>query len=128
MSTPPAIDYTNKDYASLRQALLELAQLRLPEWSDRSPADLGMLLATRIGERPMQRDFGTKIPSLVHEPDDDALAALIESQAREAMLRWEPRLIVVSTAVERKEGELSLRLDYVHVDQVGGGQIVVSVA
>ena len=36
MSTPPAIDYTNKDYASLRQALLELAQLRLPEWSDRS--------------------------------------------------------------------------------------------
>ena len=90
--------------------------------------NLRMLLATRIGERPMQRDFGTKIPSLVHEPDDDALAALIESQAREAMLRWEPRLIVVSTAVERKEGELSLRLDYVHVDQVGGGQIVVSVA
>jgi phage baseplate assembly protein W len=90
--------------------------------------NLRMLLATRIRERPMQRDFGTKIPSLVHEPDDDALGALIESQAREAMLRWEPRLIVVSTAVERKDGALWLRLDYVHVDQAGGGQIVVSVA
>jgi hypothetical protein len=44
MSSTPAIDYTNKDFASLRQALLELAQLRLPEWTDRSPADLGMLL------------------------------------------------------------------------------------
>ncbi|HUO69794.1 MAG TPA: baseplate J/gp47 family protein [Solirubrobacteraceae bacterium] len=44
MSMQPAIDYTNKDFASLRQALLELAQLRLPEWTDRSPADLGVLL------------------------------------------------------------------------------------
>ncbi|WP_404370543.1 putative baseplate assembly protein [Corallococcus coralloides] len=38
------VDYTNKDYASLRQALLELARYRLPEWTDRSPADLGVLL------------------------------------------------------------------------------------
>lgn len=43
-SAPLPIDYTNKDYASLRQALLELARYRLPEWSDRSPADLGVLL------------------------------------------------------------------------------------
>lgn len=44
MSTPVAIDYTNKDYASLRAALFELARYRLPEWTDRSPADLGALL------------------------------------------------------------------------------------
>jgi hypothetical protein len=37
------IDYTNKDYASLRRAMLDLARYRLPEWSDRSEADLGML-------------------------------------------------------------------------------------
>ena len=43
-SDKPAIDYTDKDFASLRQALLELATFRLPEWTDRSPADLGMLL------------------------------------------------------------------------------------
>jgi hypothetical protein len=41
---PPAIDYTDKDFRSLRAALLRLAQQRLPEWTDRSPADLGMLL------------------------------------------------------------------------------------
>lgn len=44
MPTLPAIDYTNKDFASLRQAMLELARYRLPEWTDRSPADMGMLL------------------------------------------------------------------------------------
>jgi len=39
----PAVDYTDKDFRSLREAMLRLAQDRLPEWTDRSPADLGML-------------------------------------------------------------------------------------
>lgn len=37
-------DYTNKDYASLREAMLELARERLPEWTDHSPNDMGVLL------------------------------------------------------------------------------------
>ena len=41
---PPAIDYTNRDYASFRQAMLELAAFRLPEWTDYSEADPGMLM------------------------------------------------------------------------------------
>lgn len=44
MTLMPAIDYTNKDYSSLRRAMLDLARYRLPEWSDQSPADLGVLL------------------------------------------------------------------------------------
>jgi hypothetical protein len=43
MTTPPAIDYTDKDYRSLRSAMLRLAQQRLPEWTDQSPSDLAML-------------------------------------------------------------------------------------
>ena len=44
MSSAPAVDYTNKDFASLRQAMLALARYRLPEWTDQSPSDLGILL------------------------------------------------------------------------------------
>jgi Baseplate J-like protein len=44
MSLKPAIDYTNKDFASLRRAMLELARYRLPEWTDQSASDLGVLL------------------------------------------------------------------------------------
>ena len=40
----PRIDYTNKDYASLRQAMLDLAREKLPAWTDHSPNDLGVLL------------------------------------------------------------------------------------
>jgi hypothetical protein len=44
MTQPPVIDYTDKDYDSLRQAMLDLASYRLPEWTDRSAADVGVLL------------------------------------------------------------------------------------
>lgn len=44
MATTPTIDYTNKDFQSLRQAMIGLARYRLPEWTDQSPSDLGMLL------------------------------------------------------------------------------------
>jgi len=46
MTTPgrPRIDYTHKDFSSLRDAMLELARERLPEWTDHSPNDLGVTL------------------------------------------------------------------------------------
>ncbi len=44
MTDKPSIDYTNKDFASLRKAMLDLALYRLPEWTDRSASDLGTLL------------------------------------------------------------------------------------
>lgn len=40
-TAPPAIDYTDKDFGSLRAALLRLAEQRLPEWTDRSPRTSG---------------------------------------------------------------------------------------
>lgn len=45
---PPAIDYTNKDYASLRRAMLDLARHRLPEWTDHTPSDLGVVLTDMV--------------------------------------------------------------------------------
>lgn len=40
----PILDYTNRDYASLVTAMLDLAAQNLPEWTDRSPNDLGRQL------------------------------------------------------------------------------------
>lgn len=42
--TTSILDYTNKDYASLREAMLKLAKEKLPEWTDHSPNDLGVTL------------------------------------------------------------------------------------
>jgi hypothetical protein len=41
---PPRIDYTNKDYQSLVAALLDVARERLPQWTDHSANDAGVVL------------------------------------------------------------------------------------
>jgi hypothetical protein len=41
---PVVIDYLAKDYASFRQALLDFIPTRLPDWTERSEADIGMML------------------------------------------------------------------------------------
>jgi hypothetical protein len=38
------IDYLSRDYDSFRKALLDLIPLKLPEWTDRSEADFGVVL------------------------------------------------------------------------------------
>jgi hypothetical protein len=43
-TTAPAIDYMAKDYASFRQALIDLIPTLVPDWTERRPADFGMTL------------------------------------------------------------------------------------
>jgi len=45
---PVVIDYLAKDYASFRQALLDFIPTRLPAWTERSEADLGMMLLETV--------------------------------------------------------------------------------
>src|SRR5215471_12434671 len=39
-----AIDYLAKDYASFRQALLDFIPTRMPTWTERNEADIGMMV------------------------------------------------------------------------------------
>jgi phage baseplate assembly protein W len=87
--------------------------------------DLRVLLGTRLGERPLLRDYGTQVHSLVHEPDDDVTADLLRKQAHEAVVRWERRVIVTRARIERSEGALRLVLTYVHSDRPSSGEMTV---
>lgn len=42
--TPPIIDYLAKDYASFRRLMLDRLAVTIPEWQERSPADIGIVL------------------------------------------------------------------------------------
>jgi hypothetical protein len=44
LMSPPEIDYLAKDYASFRQLMLDHFSLRVPGWSERSEADLGIAI------------------------------------------------------------------------------------
>lgn len=40
----PAIDYMAKDYTSFRQLMLDRMSATMPQWAERSPADMGVML------------------------------------------------------------------------------------
>src|SRR5436305_14191710 len=89
----------------------------LASGSDKIRQNVRLILAIRIGERPMLRDFGTRIASLVHDPNDDVLSDLLQEQARQALLQWEPRILVTTTLVEQNEGEARLRMKFIHTNE-----------
>lgn len=95
--------------------------------ADKIRQNIRVLLGTRLGERPMLRDYGSRIPALVHDPNDDVVADAVRTQAQHALLQWEPRVLITGAVVEQEEAELRLRLNYVHTNAPIGGQMVVPI-
>jgi phage baseplate assembly protein W len=87
--------------------------------------DLRILLGTRLGERPLLRDYGTRIHTLVHEPNDDVTSDLLRKQAHEALVRWERRVVVTRARIARSDGELRLVLNYIHSDRPTAAEMIV---
>ena len=82
----------------------ETGRIAMSGGDDKIRENVRLILGTRLGERPMLRNFGTRIRSLVHDPNDDVLADIAEKQAREALLRWEPRIVVTDSRHRARPG------------------------
>ena len=97
--------------------------------ADKIRQNVRVVLETRLGERPMLRDYGSRIHALVHEPNDDVLGDLIQTHTQQSLLAWEPRILVTSTRLEadREAGELRLHLHYVHTGEPVAGQMLVPI-
>jgi phage baseplate assembly protein W len=94
---------------------------------DKVMQNVRVLLATRLGERPLERDFGTRLPGLVHDPNDEVVVDIAVQQAREAIMRWEPRVIPAEVTAERDPdaGALHLRLGLQATNEQRGGYLTV---
>jgi uncharacterized protein len=92
---------------------------------DKLRQNVRLLLGTRLGERPMQRDFGTRIPSLAHDPNDEVLADLLQNEARQALLQWEPRVLITEMFLEQNAGEARMRLNYIYTGEQIADQMVL---
>lgn len=58
------------------------------------------ILGTRIGERFMRPDFGSRIHELVFEQNDDVLKGLLRHYVRDAISRWEKRVYVTDVSFD----------------------------
>lgn len=66
---------------------------------DKINNSIRMILSTRIGERVMLPEFGSKLYKVIFEPNDLIAADLIDIYVREALGRWENRIIVTNVSV-----------------------------
>lgn len=74
-----------------------IAQARAEQRIEES---LLLILATAPGERPMLPDFGCGIHDLTFEPNNSRTIALVVLLARQALVKYEPRVDVLDVAAE----------------------------
>jgi phage baseplate assembly protein W len=91
--------------------------------ADKLRQNVRLILGTRYGERPMIREYGTRLHSLVHDPNDGVMVELLKTQAQEALLVFEPRIMVTQTRVIQQEGEVRLLLSYTHTTEPVADQL-----
>ena len=70
------------------------------------------ILLTGNGERIMHRAYGGGLRQLVHDPNNEALKAVVQHQIARSITRWEPRVEIQSVTVRQEQGSLIAGLRY----------------
>ena len=58
------------------------------------------ILGTRVGERFMRPDFGSRLHELVFETNDSVLKGLIRHYVIDAIRKWEKRVVITEVTFE----------------------------
>jgi phage baseplate assembly protein W len=74
--------------------------LEYSEADDNVEHSLRVLLLTRIGERVMRAGFGTRLGELVFRPGSEQNLKSLESEVRNAILKFEVRVEVLDVRAE----------------------------
>lgn len=80
----PVIDYLAKDYASFRRVMLDRMSALMPQWKERSPADLGVMLVEALAYTADQ---------LSYQQDAVATEAYLGTARRRISVRRHARLM-----------------------------------
>ena len=88
--------------------------IEVAEYEESIRDSIWLVLSTAKGERVMRPDFGCGIHDMVYAPNNAGTRGRIEIDVREALLKWEPRIIVDKLEVsDGDRGEVILiQIDY----------------
>jgi len=75
-------------------------QLAMNGLEDHVRQSILLIAQTAKGERVMQPDFGAGLNTIVFSPSTGATAALVQQRLRDALVRDEPRIEVLSVAAD----------------------------
>ena len=83
------------------------------------------ILSTPIGSRVLRRDYGSLLPSLLDNPQDETTRMRIMRETAGSLSRWEPRFRLSKVSVSFPAlGEFFLQLEGVNLET--GSPITIS--
>lgn len=68
--------------------------------ADKLRNNIVQLLLTDVGERVMHRDYGGGLRAMVHDPNNDALRAVVQHQLGKSLVKWEPRVQLQQISID----------------------------
>lgn len=71
------------------------------------------ILFTRVGERVMLPEFGSRLLELVFEPNDSILLSLARLYISESINQWEPRVELLSINLKPDQERLYISIAYI---------------
>ncbi|MED5442324.1 MAG: GPW/gp25 family protein [Pseudomonadota bacterium] len=71
---------------------------------------LRTIVLTPVGTRIQRRDFGSVIPGLIDQPLNTATMLRLYSATAAAIIKWEPRVTLVSISLSSDNGAVVLDL------------------
>jgi len=71
------------------------------------------IITTPIGSRYGRRDFGSRFPELLHNPNDSVLASLAFTYIKRDVEKWDDRVVIERTRTETDPNSKELRLTVV---------------
>ena len=88
--------------------------VRLVEGAEEIDAALRVILSTAHGQRLMRPDFGCAMWDQVYAPLTPDTLGLVEQAVREAVERWEPRVVLegVEAVPDPDEAAIRVAVDY----------------
>lgn len=77
-------------------------------------SDMHLLLTTSVGERVMLPTYGSRLPSLIFEPNDAVTRSLIQQVVAEDLQKWEPRINATNISISFSDDghQLSVAIAY----------------
>ena len=74
--------------------------------------DLLLAVLTPIGSRAMNRQFGSSLHLAVDDPNDPALAQMVDYAVRDAAAAWCPHIVVHDVQVAREEAGVTMSIAF----------------
>lgn len=90
--------------------------IKLSNAMERINDSIHLILATTPGERLFNPEFGSRLYSLIFEPNDEILHRLLKHYTAEALSRWEKRIKITSvqttTPLEGNDNAIGVHIEY----------------